>query len=87
VKGFMEKLNTTQIDVLKIDIEGAELDSLELAIKDGSLRNVNQLLFEVHYYKNEYSRFWVYFLRTRHPPTMGELTRIERTDSKKKSKS
>lgn len=36
------------IDVLKIDIEYSEWESLNAMIKEGSLQNVKQLVFEIH---------------------------------------
>ena len=36
------------LDVLKMDVEGSEWDSLDTMLRDGSLNNVRQLLFEIH---------------------------------------
>ncbi|ESN93327.1 hypothetical protein HELRODRAFT_181073 [Helobdella robusta] len=54
VKSFRSIIEILQIpnnviDVLKIDIEYDEWDSLRMMINDGSLLNVKQLLFEVDY--------------------------------------
>ena len=38
----------TTIDIVKMDIEGSEWPSLEAMFRENSLKNVKQLLFEVH---------------------------------------
>ncbi|GFN92338.1 methyltransferase-like protein 24 [Plakobranchus ocellatus] len=42
------KLSERRLDVLKIDVEGYELEALMTALDDGSLDDVRQLIFETH---------------------------------------
>ena len=54
------------MDYLKIDIEYWEWDSLETALKDGSLKNVKQLGIEFHrdelmYQKTSFRHYIKYF--------------------------
>jgi len=48
VEGFMKKFNHPKGNLLKIDIEGAEWDSLIQALNAGTLYKWDQLLFEIH---------------------------------------
>ncbi|KAK2717615.1 hypothetical protein QYM36_006403 [Artemia franciscana] len=48
------------IDVLKIDIEGAEYDALLEMLESGVLMNVKQIVMEVHnLYDDYYGAFWL----------------------------
>ncbi|PAA75979.1 hypothetical protein BOX15_Mlig001702g1 [Macrostomum lignano] len=48
--GFLRRFKAEDrvIDILKIDIEHSEWPALKTAVKDGSLKNVKQLLLETH---------------------------------------
>lgn len=47
LKSFIEANNLKQIDLLKMDIEGAEIDLLK-SIDDGTLRKIRQITVEFH---------------------------------------
>lgn len=47
---MMRGLNHTRIDVLKMDVEGYEWDSLSQAMKDGTLSRVDRLMVEIHFW-------------------------------------
>ncbi|GFO28782.1 methyltransferase-like protein 24 [Plakobranchus ocellatus] len=42
------ELSERRLDVLKIDVEGYELEALMTALDDGSLDDIRQLIFETH---------------------------------------
>jgi hypothetical protein len=44
----LERLGVTGQTIVKMDIEGAEWNSLEKAIEDGSYKKINQLIIEIH---------------------------------------
>jgi len=52
IAGYMSRFNHTHGALLKVDIEGNEWDSLLKAIRDRSMLNFDQLLFEIHFYPN-----------------------------------
>lgn len=45
---FNHQPHTTRLDVVKIDVEGFELESLMTSLDDGSLADTRQLIFETH---------------------------------------
>lgn len=46
----LEKCGTSKVDVLKMDIEGAEFSVIEQAVANGWLREVSQILVEFHHF-------------------------------------
>jgi len=50
VGGYMNRFGHTKGAVLKVDVEGAEWDSLLQALNDGTLLKWDQLLFEIHFW-------------------------------------
>ncbi|KXS19246.1 hypothetical protein M427DRAFT_143454 [Gonapodya prolifera JEL478] len=53
----MRALNHTHISVLKMDVEGFEWDALARAFHDGVMDNVEQVLLEVHVFKEHYRKW------------------------------
>jgi len=53
VEGFMKTHKHERLDILKIDIEYGEWAALRQAINAKTLDNVDQLLFEVHFWHGE----------------------------------
>ena len=53
------------IDILKIDIDGDEWDTLEEIVKTGIFKYVKQLLVEFHFWKNnkKIRARWLYVFR------------------------
>ena len=49
IQFLMEKFGHTEIDVLKMDIEGAEYDVLESLIDSGTINNIGQICVEFHF--------------------------------------
>ncbi|MBI2513161.1 MAG: FkbM family methyltransferase [Opitutae bacterium] len=47
---LMQRLGVAEIDVLKMDIEGAEYEVIDRLVTDGELRKVRQLLIEFHHW-------------------------------------
>jgi len=58
----MNKLKKSSLQLLKIDIEGYEWGALEVAITDGSLDHVDQLLLEFHFYKANHFAYYMKIL-------------------------
>jgi hypothetical protein len=50
LSGFLARLGVDEVDVLKMDIEGAEYAVLEHALRTGALQRVRQLLVEFHHF-------------------------------------
>jgi FkbM family methyltransferase len=51
----MQQIGTSDLDVLKIDVEGHEWAALRSALDSGALLNVTQLLVEVHFWDPSWS--------------------------------
>jgi FkbM family methyltransferase len=54
LSSLMQDLNVSSLDVLKLDIEGAEYGVIRDAIKSGALMQVKQLLIEFHHWIPEF---------------------------------
>jgi len=50
---MMSSLNHQKVDILKIDIEGGEWDSLAQILAAGAIDQVDQLVMEIHYWLND----------------------------------
>jgi len=50
VDGHMKTLKVPHLSLLKIDTEGAEWGAFKQMIRDGTFENVDQVLFEIHFW-------------------------------------